>query len=210
MNIPKGNKLISELSGGEQRIVSLAIALLNDSKLIILDEPTVGMDMIITSNIWKYLLKRCEQESIILFVTQYVEEATHANQVAFIRKGRLLVEQKPSVLMQKFNEVSLENIFLKLCIIDKKSDTTNINEETTESKQSYLTSHQSQDRKFENTSKERDWGTIFCILVILIRRNLLKIMQIDYPSILLFLLPAIQTLIFCLMFCKDLVYVRIS
>jgi len=205
LNIPEGNRLISQLSGGEQRRTSLSIALLNNSSLLILDEPTVGIDMIITSQIWDYLCDRCNEGLTILFVTQYVEEATHANRIGFMRNGKLLVEDKPSVLMEKYNEQRLEKIFLELCLIeDNKSGIySNLN-----NNEIILVDSDEHIHKIRRTSpRESKTSTNFWILLILIARNISKIRRMGFPSLLIVLLPAIQALVFCLVFNKQLIEV---
>ena len=67
-------------SGGQKRRVSFAVALLHNPELLILDEPTVGVDPMLRQNIWNHLLRLCqEQKKTILITTHYIEEARYAN-----------------------------------------------------------------------------------------------------------------------------------
>ena len=61
LNLSEKNRIVGQLSGGQQRLVSLAIALLHKPPLLILDEPTVGVDPILRSRIWNYLETICRE-----------------------------------------------------------------------------------------------------------------------------------------------------
>lgn len=70
-------------SGGQQRKASLAIAMIHDPELLILDEPTVGLDPVLRQNIWDYLVKLAtEQKRTIIITTHYIEEARQAHVVS--------------------------------------------------------------------------------------------------------------------------------
>jgi huntingtin len=64
LHLPSKNKLISKLSGGQKRRVSLSVALLHSPKLLILDEPTVGVDPVLRKQIWIYLRELCREQGI--------------------------------------------------------------------------------------------------------------------------------------------------
>ncbi|XP_054167822.1 ABC transporter G family member 20-like [Oppia nitens] len=101
--------LVGDLSGGQQRRLSLAAALLNNARLLILDEPTVGIDLLLIHNIWHYLNRRCLQGgSTIMFVTHYIQEANNAHTVGLMRNGRLLAERNPQQLVTQYSCSSLE------------------------------------------------------------------------------------------------------
>jgi ABC-type multidrug transport system ATPase subunit len=61
-NLPEKERKISELSGGQQRLVSIAVTMIHRPPLLILDEPTVGVDSLLRSEIWKYLSNLCKNE----------------------------------------------------------------------------------------------------------------------------------------------------
>lgn len=120
---------IESLSGGEQRRVSLCIALLHQPPLIILDEPTVGVDPVLRVKIWSHLRSLVEQSgTTVLITTHYVEEARHANVVGLMRRGRLLAEHSPDQLLHMYKSPTIEQVFLRLCqneksMSNKKSST---------------------------------------------------------------------------------------
>jgi ABC-type multidrug transport system ATPase subunit len=61
-NLPERERKINQLSVGQQRLVSMAVTLIHRPPLLILDEPTVGVDSLLRSQIWKYLINLCEDE----------------------------------------------------------------------------------------------------------------------------------------------------
>ncbi|XP_070203140.1 ABC transporter G family member 20-like [Littorina saxatilis] len=113
LKLPARSARIGFLSGGQKRRVSLAAALLHKPGLLILDEPTVGVDPVLREKIWEHLLEIAQ--STIIITTHYIEEARQADRVGLMRAGRMLDEDKPSTLMDRYNMMSLEAIFLHLC-----------------------------------------------------------------------------------------------
>jgi ABC-type multidrug transport system ATPase subunit len=123
---PKTVLNIFNFSGGQKRRVSFAVALLHNPELLILDEPTVGVDPILRQSIWLHLIQlSSEQNKTILITTHYIEEARQANVVSFMRNGKLLAEDSPSNLLEIYRLETLEQVFLKLCRRDEKVITTN-------------------------------------------------------------------------------------
>ncbi|KAL3887370.1 hypothetical protein ACJMK2_027312 [Sinanodonta woodiana] len=127
LTLPKPNRLIKELSGGQKRRVSFSVALLHEPELLILDEPTVGVDPLLRERIWKHLLSISQssgQKTTIIITTHYIEEARQANRVGLMRSGRLLAEEAPDTLLHQHHKDSLESVFLELCREDKNEENT--------------------------------------------------------------------------------------
>eukprot|EP00697_Spironema_sp_BW2_P000933 gnl/Spiro4/11279_TR5943_c0_g1_i1.p1 gnl/Spiro4/11279_TR5943_c0_g1~~gnl/Spiro4/11279_TR5943_c0_g1_i1.p1 ORF type:complete len:694 (+),score=139.84 gnl/Spiro4/11279_TR5943_c0_g1_i1:39-2120(+) len=115
LELPTENRLVRQLSGGQQRRVSLAAALLHHPRLLILDEPTVGVDPLLRQRIWNYLLKIASEGVSVIITTHYIEEARQADVVGLMRGGRLLAEDSPNTLIARSGKVTLEDVFLSLC-----------------------------------------------------------------------------------------------
>ncbi|CAF4035754.1 unnamed protein product, partial [Rotaria sordida] len=120
LDLPSKTKRVSQLSGGQQRRISLACALLQQPQLLILDEPTVGVDPLLREKIWSHLIYLSQtSKTTIMVTTHYIEEARKANRVGLMRSGRILAEDEPNHLLNQYNETSLENVFLQLCYEDQ-------------------------------------------------------------------------------------------
>ncbi|KAM9466438.1 ABC transporter G family member 23 isoform 1-T1 [Clarias gariepinus] len=116
LDLPQKNSLVRNLSGGQRRRVSLGAALLQNPRLLILDEPTVGVDPVLRSKIWQHLVEIVKEGQVsVIITTHYIEEARQANMVGLMRNGRLLAEAKPEAIMKQHNAATLESAFLQLC-----------------------------------------------------------------------------------------------
>ena len=95
--------------------MSLGIALIHSPSLLILDEPTVGVDPLLRERIWNHLnsLSKNEGKTVII-TTHYIEESRQADFIGFMRSGKLLAEGPPDELMQNHGQISLEKIFIDL------------------------------------------------------------------------------------------------
>ena len=100
-------------------------ALLHNPPLLILDEPTVGVDLILRETIWKHLEFLCKSGLTVILTTHYIEEARSAMKVGFMRSGRLLAEDSPNALIRSHNLNTLEAVFLKLSQLQDQRKTTN-------------------------------------------------------------------------------------
>jgi ABC-2 type transport system ATP-binding protein len=94
-------RLARKLSGGMQRRLMLASALLHDPTILIADEPTAGIDPILRARIWENFRELRDQGKTLLVTTQYVGEAAYCDQVAVMRNGRLIVMDTPRGLQRR-------------------------------------------------------------------------------------------------------------
>ncbi|XP_074596346.1 ABC transporter G family member 23-like [Brevipalpus obovatus] len=111
----KRNKLIYTLSGGMKRRLSLAIAILHSPKLLILDEPTVGIDPILRHQIWNLLFELKSQGICIMITTHYMTECEHADKVNFVREGKIIFSGSPQEIKTLHKVESLGQAFDKMC-----------------------------------------------------------------------------------------------
>ncbi len=110
------NRIISELSGGMQRRVSLACALLHEPEVLILDEPTVGVDPHLRASFWKHFRELSERGVTILITTHYMDEAMKCDRIAIMSEGQIVALSNPIVLMEETHSENLEEVVLKLTI----------------------------------------------------------------------------------------------
>ncbi|KAI9553798.1 ABC protein [Daphnia sinensis] len=119
LDLPPGDRYVKTLSGGQQRRVSFAVALFHEPELLILDEPTVGVDPLLRHSIWNHLVRQSvDHGRTVIVTTHYIEEARQANKIGLMRSGRLLTEESPENLLRMYGLSSLEDVFLKLCVKD--------------------------------------------------------------------------------------------
>lgn len=113
-----GEKIVANLSGGMKHRVSLAVALLAEPKLLVLDEPTVGVDPELRQHFWSRFAKMQKNGTTILITTHYMDEASRCHRVGLISHGQMIAEDTPDNLLNLTKQKSLEDAFLKL--IEKK------------------------------------------------------------------------------------------
>jgi len=116
LELPEASRRVSALSGGQKRRLSFAVALLHSPKILILDEPTVGVDPVVRARIWSHLQSLTHSGVTIIITTHYIEEARDAHMVGIMRNGRLLAQEPPGMLMERHQAQTLEKVFLRLCI----------------------------------------------------------------------------------------------
>lgn len=105
-------KLVSNYSGGMKRRLSLAIALIGNPELLILDEPTVGIDPSLRRSIWKELFKLRDNGVGILVTTHVMDEAELCDKVGLLLRGSIIDFDTPQNLKTKNNVNTIEEVFL--------------------------------------------------------------------------------------------------
>jgi ABC-2 type transport system ATP-binding protein len=103
---------VHQYSGGMKRRVSLAIALLHEPKILILDEPTVGIDPVLRRQVWGRLRDRADAGSAILVTTHVMDEADRCDRVCMLRDGRIIAADTPDRLKQAAAVTTMEDAFL--------------------------------------------------------------------------------------------------
>lgn len=116
LELPDENRLIKHCSGGEQKRISFALALVCEPELLILDEPTVAVDQLLRAKIWDYLVEITKKDKVtVLLTTHYIGEAEKATHVGFMRNGVLVAQNSPQKVLEILDVQSLDEAFLNLC-----------------------------------------------------------------------------------------------
>jgi ABC-2 type transport system ATP-binding protein len=110
----KANARTSKLSGGMRRRVLLARALMHRPRLVILDEPTAGVDFELRTELWSYIRRLHAEGTTILLTTHYLDEAEAlCEEIALIRHGRLIARDTAAGLREHYRASSLEDVYVK-------------------------------------------------------------------------------------------------
>lgn len=111
---PQRRQMVSSLSGGQKQRVSLAIALIGSPRLLVLDEPTVGLDPVLREELWA-LFRRLTTHGVTLIISSHVmDEAERCDELLLIRDGKLLAQGSPKELREQTHTKSVEESFLAL------------------------------------------------------------------------------------------------
>jgi ABC-2 type transport system ATP-binding protein len=103
-----------KLSGGQRRRLLLARALLHEPRLVILDEPTAGVDIELRHELWQYIRRLHERGTTILLTTHYLEEAEAlCEEIALISAGRIVARDTAEGLKRHYGAQTLEQVYLK-------------------------------------------------------------------------------------------------
>lgn len=111
----KRDEISQKLSGGMKRRLMIARALIHHPKLLILDEPTAGVDVELRRTMWAFLRKMNAEGTTIILTTHYLEEAEQlCRTVAIINKGEILINESMQNLLKRHGEDKLEDIYIGL------------------------------------------------------------------------------------------------
>jgi ABC-2 type transport system ATP-binding protein len=114
------SKRAKTLSGGWQRRLSIAMALIASPKVLFLDEPTLGLDVIARRELWE-LIKTLKGNTTIILTTHYLEEAEAvSDRVGIMANGRLLAVGTPTELINKAHTATFEDAFVKIATEGKE------------------------------------------------------------------------------------------
>lgn len=108
------NKKAGKLSGGYKRRLSIAMSLISEPKILFLDEPTLGLDVIARSDLWN-IIRELKGKITIILTTHYMEEAEAlSDRIGIMKNGRLLVVGTADELKANANADTIENAFIKI------------------------------------------------------------------------------------------------
>lgn len=107
-------QLVGSLSGGQKQRVSLAIALIGYPPLMVLDEPTVGLDPVLREQVWELFRKLAAGGTTIIVSSHVMDEAERCDDLVLIRDGCILAHDTPKSLCKRTDTKTVEQSFLKL------------------------------------------------------------------------------------------------
>jgi ABC-2 type transport system ATP-binding protein len=116
----KAGALVSNLSGGQKQRASLSVALIGSPKLMVLDEPTIGLDPVLRDSLWKLFNKLTAKGTTLLVSSHSMDEAERCDDLVLIRDGQLIAHNTPDELKKITGTKTVEESFLRL-VGDKKS-----------------------------------------------------------------------------------------
>jgi len=108
------NQMVEKLSGGQKQRVSLAIALIGQPKLMVLDEPTVGLDPVLREELWSLFRQLAASGTTLIVSSHVMDEAERCDELLLIRDGKLVAQGSPQKLREQTGTKSVEQSFLKL------------------------------------------------------------------------------------------------
>ena len=111
---PLTRRKAADLSGGQLNRVSLACALVAHPRLLVLDEPTVGLDPVLRADLWDRFRAMAETGTTLLVSSHVMEEASRCETLLLLREGRLLAQLTPAELGQRGHSSNLEQAFLAI------------------------------------------------------------------------------------------------
>ena len=110
----KARTPIRSLSGGQRQLTNLAASMVHGPRLLLLDEPTVGIDPVLRRTLWRHFRDLNRQGTTILVTTHVMEEAEHCDRVALIAAGRTIATGPVAELLDRTGTATLEDAFLAL------------------------------------------------------------------------------------------------
>ena len=109
-----GDRMTGTLSGGQRSRVSLACALLGRPDVLVLDEPTVGLDPVLRRDLWALFHRLADDGATLLVSSHVMDEASRCDRLLLMRDGRLVADTTPDELRRRTGEQEMEAAFLRL------------------------------------------------------------------------------------------------
>ncbi len=108
------DQLVAQMSGGQRARVSLGAALLGRPELLVLDEPTVGLDPLLRESLWQLFRKLTAAGTTLIVSSHVMDEAERCERLLLMRDGRLLADEAPDELLRRTGAVDVEDAFLRI------------------------------------------------------------------------------------------------
>ena len=114
-------RLVDQLSGGQRTRASLACALVAQPAVLVLDEPTVGLDPVLRRDLWQYFRELADAGTTLLISSHVMDEADRCDRLLLLRDGVLLADETPDELRATTGVTNLEESFLQLVLSQQAS-----------------------------------------------------------------------------------------
>ena len=108
------DQVTGTLSGGERSRVSLAVALLGNPQLLVLDEPTVGLDPVLREDLWQTFHGLAAAGKTLLVSTHVMDEAQRCDELVLMREGRIVAAETPQALLERTGAADVERAFIAI------------------------------------------------------------------------------------------------
>jgi ABC-2 type transport system ATP-binding protein len=112
--VGQADQRVDRLSGGQRSRVSLGAALVGSPQLLVLDEPTVGLDPVLRRNLWDFFHRLADGGATLLISSHVMDEASRCDRLLLLRDGRILADETPQGLLERTGAVDGEQAFLAL------------------------------------------------------------------------------------------------
>ncbi len=110
------DQLVQTLSGGERSRASLAVALLSEPQVLVLDEPTVGLDPLLRADLWRTFHGLAAAGTALLVSTHVMDEAQRCDDLVLMREGRIVASGSPEALLAQAGASTIEEAFVTLAV----------------------------------------------------------------------------------------------
>jgi ABC-2 type transport system ATP-binding protein len=108
------DQVVGQLSGGQRSRASLAVALLGNPDLLVLDEPTVGLDPVLRRDLWKLFHEIADRGAAVFVSSHVMDEADRCDRLMLMREGRIIADDTPERIREKTRTDDIESAFLAL------------------------------------------------------------------------------------------------
>lgn len=112
--VPWADQLVRDLSGGQRARVSLAAALVGNPRLLVLDEPTVGLDPLLRRDLWALFRDLVSEGATLLVSSHVLDEGRHCDELILLREGRIVAQLSPEELTRQTGTEDLDDAFIRL------------------------------------------------------------------------------------------------
>ena len=111
---PHADRVVRRLSGGQRSRASLAVALLAHPSVLVLDEPTVGLDPVLRRDLWALFHRLADEGAAVLVSSHVMDEAERCDRLLLMREGRIIADDTPAAIKQRAGAPDVESAFLSL------------------------------------------------------------------------------------------------